>query len=400
MKNKWQSVKLREVLTERKEKPSLEAVLNGRIPIVAKIGFDTGRIELREDSKTKTNMILIKPGDLVISGINAAKGAIALYDEGNTKPAAATIHYSSYIINSKKANPLYLWYFMRSDVFRKILLRNLPNGIKTEVKPQRLLPIEIPLPPLEEQKRIVARIEELAAQISEAKALRKQAAEEVEALVTASISALSNDSDCWRRVEDAVSKRKGSVRSGPFGSQLLHEEFTQSGIAAIGTRDVQTDHFELKSGWFVSPERFEQLRRYQVFAGDILCTIVGASIGRFCVVPHDVPLAFTTKHIQALTLDLDKSEPRFVSLMLNFHRRCRESLFSQVEGSAQPSLNAGKVLGTELPLPSLLEQRRIVAELAALQAEVDKLRRLQAETEKELEELVPSIFDKAFKGEL
>src|SRR2546427_4948520 len=46
------------------------------------------------------------------------------------------------------------------------------------------------------------------------------------------------------------------------------------------------------------------------------------------------------------------------------------------------------------------EQRRIVAELDALQAEVDALRRLQAKTAAELDALLPAILDRAFKGEL
>jgi type I restriction enzyme, S subunit len=240
----------------------------------------------------------------------------------------------------------------------------------------------------------------LAFQIHEARNLRHQATDEAEALITAQISALFDDDSYWGHVKDAVSQGKGAVRSGPFGSQLLHEEFTQSGVMAIGTRDVQTNRFQLQGGWFVTPEKFEQVRRYQVFAGDVLCTIVGASIGRFCVVPENIPLAFTTKHIQALTLDSTKAEPRFATLMLNFHRRCRESLFSQVEGSAQPSLNAGKILGTALPLPPLCEQRRIVSELDTFQAEMGALKRLQTETATELDALLPAILDKAFKGEL
>jgi type I restriction enzyme S subunit len=337
--------------------------------------------------------IQIKPGDLVFSRLHTQNGAFA-FSDGNFQ---ATGTFVPLAINEEKANRRFLFWALHQLV--PSLSASDTVGRET-YKTDDILALEIPLPPLSEQRRVVARIEELAAQIHEARTLRHQAAEEGEALVMARISALFDDEKCWKTVADAVSPRKGSVRSGPFGSQLLHEEFTQSGVVAIGTRDVQTNRFQLQGGWFVSPQKFEQFRRYQVFSGDILCTIIGGSIGRFCVVPKNVPQAFTTKHIQALTLDSSKVEPDFASLMLNFHRRCRESLFSQVEGSAQPSLNAGKILATSFPLPPLAEQRRIVAELDALQAEVDALKRLQAATASELDALLPAILDRAFKGEL
>ena len=54
----------------------------------------------------------------------------------------------------------------------------------------------------------------------------------------------------------------------------------------------------------------------------------------------------------------------------------------------------------DVPVPPLAEQRRIVAELDALQAEVDALKRLQAATAAELDALLPAILDRAFKGDL
>jgi len=401
MSKAWTKVRLREVLRRSEETIELQPHAEYRQITVKLWGKGVVlRGILTGAEIAASRQMVARRGQFILSRIDARNGALGIVPD-ELDGAIVTNDFPLFRVAETSLLPSFLSWMSRTSGFVE-MCQTASEGTTNRIRLQedKFLVREIHLPPLAEQRRIVARIEELATQIGEAKALRKKAAKEAEALVTTRISALYNDSDCWRRVEDAVSKCKGAVRSGPFGSQLLHEEFTQSGIAAIGTRDVQTDHFELKSGWFVSPERFEQLRRYQVFAGDILCTIVGASIGRFCVVPHDVPLAFTTKHIQAITLDLDKSEPRFVSLMLNFHRRCRESLFSQVEGSAQPSLNAGKVLGTELPLPSLLEQRRIVAEVAALQAEVDKLKRLQSETAGEMDALLPSILDKAFKGEL
>ncbi len=68
--------------------------------------------------------------------------------------------------------------------------------------------------------------------------------------------------------------------------------------------------------------------------------------------------------------------------------------------TGQANVNAKKLKAMPIPRPPISEQRRIVAYLDSLQAKVDELKRLQAETEKELEEFVQSILDKAFKGEL
>ena len=54
----------------------------------------------------------------------------------------------------------------------------------------------------------------------------------------------------------------------------------------------------------------------------------------------------------------------------------------------------------KIPVPSLAEQRRITAKLDTLQTELDKLKHLQVETAAEFDALLPSILDKAFKGEL
>jgi type I restriction enzyme, S subunit len=70
------------------------------------------------------------------------------------------------------------------------------------------------------------------------------------------------------------------------------------------------------------------------------------------------------------------------------------------EGTSVPQINKGDIAPLEIPVPPLAEQRRIVAELDTLQAEVDALKRLQAETAAELDALLPALLDRAFKGEL
>ena len=72
----------------------------------------------------------------------------------------------------------------------------------------------------------------------------------------------------------------------------------------------------------------------------------------------------------------------------------------EISRSAQAGFNKTDIKDVQIVVPPLAEQRRIVAELDALQAEVDALKRLQAETAAELDALLPAILDRAFKGEL
>ena len=98
-------------------------------------------------------MILICPGDLVISGINVAKGAMGIYcGEENV---TATIHYSSYTFDTEKIDVEYFKRFLKSPEFIRLLKEQVKGGIKTEIKPKHLLPLEIDLPDIEEQRLIV-----------------------------------------------------------------------------------------------------------------------------------------------------------------------------------------------------------------------------------------------------
>jgi type I restriction enzyme S subunit len=342
----------------------------------------------------------VRAQQFILSRIDARHGALGLIPEA-LDGAVVSNDFPVFTPSASRLLPSFLAWISKTNSFVDIC-RAASEGTTNRVRldEQRFLTFEIPLPSLDEQRCIVARIEALASQIEEARGLRRGAVEEAEALLANVISSLPFDESKWTGLGSTVTNKKGAARSGPFGSQLLHEEFVETGIAAIGSRDVQVNRFEHKSRWFVSPVKFEELERYRVFPDDLLVTIIGGSIGRFCLFPADGPKAFTTNHVVALTLDLSVAHPRFLSYMLNFHTRCRETIFSQTEGSAQPSLNIPKVLAIEVPLPHYEEQKEITAYLDIIQSRIDTLKQLQANTQVELDALLPSILDRAFRGEL
>lgn len=152
--SEFRKVKIGDFLTERegRYKPNNESVAN--LKRLEKIDF-SGTVHISE-KLSKTDMIIIHPGDLVISGINVSKGAITVYK--GSEPVAATIHYSSYIFNDSIVDLDYFKFFVKSPAFIENLKQQVKGGIKTEIKPKTFLSLEIMLPDLETQKGIVKKL--------------------------------------------------------------------------------------------------------------------------------------------------------------------------------------------------------------------------------------------------
>ena len=177
----WKKVKLGEVLfhQESRFKPDDERISG--LKRINKIDF-SGKIYL-SDSTSRTDMIVIRTGELVISGINVHKGAVAIYE--GKEDITATIHYSSYKVKNEKLDLDFLKLFLKSPEFLDAIKEQVPGGIKTEIKPKHLLPLEVKLPDLSEQKDIVTSffhfekrqnslINELSRQLDLVKKLRQQ----------------------------------------------------------------------------------------------------------------------------------------------------------------------------------------------------------------------------------
>ena len=154
--SEYTKVKISDFLTERQGRYKPDEKKIAAYKRLEKIDF-SGTIHISE-KPTKTDMILVYPGDLVISGINVAKGAVAVYQ--GKEPVCATIHYSSYVFDEKKVDLEYFKYFVKSPSFVSVLQQQVKGGIKTEIKPKHLLPLEITIPDLKAQKEIVKKISE------------------------------------------------------------------------------------------------------------------------------------------------------------------------------------------------------------------------------------------------
>ena len=232
---------------------------------------------------------------------------------GSLDGALVTNDFPLFNLRRERLDPAFLDWLCRTAGFVELCLRASEGTTnRVRLKEERFLGLAIPLPPLAEQRRVVARIEELAAQIHEARTLRLQAAEETGALPTTEISRILEDllKGELHPINTLGSGGENPIQIGPFGAQLHKTEFVEEGVPVLNVGNVWPDGLKVD-------------------------------------------------HVDHVTKE-----------------------------------------NVELPVPPLPEQRRIVAELDALQAQVDALKRLQAETAAELDALLPAILDRAFKGEL
>jgi type I restriction enzyme S subunit len=381
MKHPWPLVPLGEILTARQERPLPDDLALGRVKIVGKIRFDSGRIELRADGETKTGMILVRPGDLVVSGINAAKGAIAIYGTENTEPVAATIHYGAYITNRERVSVKFLWWMLRSKFFKELLLEYVPGGIKTELKAKRLLPVPIPLPPLAEQQSIVEWIEALAGQVHEALRLRQEVVKECEILCRAILA--SDTSTQLVPMSELVLQRTPDVNVRPdmayqFAGVYCFGRGLFRGQAKTGSEFAYPKLTTLKTGNFTYPK----LMAWEGAFGVVHPECNG------CVVSTEFPV-------------FEVNEVRVLPEVLDIHFR-NPAVWPELAGASTGTnvrrrrLNPKDFLCYKIPLPSREAQFR----LRNVMSELAKLSPLHAKTAAELDALLPALLDKGFRGEL
>jgi type I restriction enzyme S subunit len=244
--SEWKKVKIGDFLTEREGRYKPDDSKISKYKRLDKIDF-SGTIHI-SDKPTKTDMIIVHPGDLVISGINVAKGAVAVY-QGN-EPVYATIHYSSYTFDSSKVDLDYFKYFVKSPAFIAALQKQVKGGIKTEIKPKHLLPLEISIPDLQTQQEIVKKIslqlkktEQLSVEIESQKNCIKQLRQNIlQEAIEGKLTAV------WRK-QNPVQKGNPDYDAEALFEQIQKERINEKKQKELSPITDEEKPFEISEGW-------------------------------------------------------------------------------------------------------------------------------------------------------
>jgi type I restriction enzyme S subunit len=329
-----------------------------------------------------------RSAQFIVSRIDARNGAMGLVPP-ELDGAIVSNDFPLFDLDKTKIQPEFLGWLCQTREFVELCQRA-SEGTTNRVRLQegRFLALEIPLPPLAEQRRIVAKIDQLAAKIAEARGLCDQTIAETEFLTRSVFNSAFQSRTDWKCAE------VGDLCEPPqYG-------FTESAITdPIGPRFLRITDIQGGSvNWDSVPYcDCPDPTKYLLQPDDILFARTGATTGKSFLVA-ECPTAVFASYLIRLRVRKQVT-PEYLYIFFQSPQYWNQ-IADQKKGTGQPNLNGSKLSHLRIPVPPLHEQSHIVSRLKILQAKVNVLRGLQAQTTAELDALLPSILDKAFKGEL
>ena len=392
MSKLWPTVRLGEVLTPTVRGENVDASKEYRLLGIRLDGQGPFLRETVMGTQTSaTKLFRVAENDFIYSRLFACRGAFGVISK-ELDGCFVSGEFPAFVPVPGKIDVEYLKYWFRLPRVIATVDADCSGSTpltRNRFKENFFLALEIPLPPLAEQRRVVARIEELAAQIHEARTLRHQAAEEAEALHLSVLHQhFAGEMSKWTPMPMDEAIEINDKQVDPTLS-----EFSQ--LPHISGENMESKTCRLLP-WRTAEADGVKSNNYLFSPGTILYSKIRPYLRKAVFVDFR---GVCSADVYPVRVKSPMLEPQFVKWALIAEPFTEYA--NRLSGRTRmPKLNRKQLFGFDFTHPPLAEQRRIVAELAALQAEVDALKRLQAETAAELDALLPAILDKAFKGEL
>ncbi|UES49911.1 restriction endonuclease subunit S [Roseibium aggregatum] len=360
-----------------------------RIETISDGAVDMGRVGYAGLSVEGNEKWLLEPGDLLLSHINSVEhiGKCAMF-EG----AATPLIHGMNLLNMRPKQcmlfPRYAMWALKEPGFRSRILRFVNKAVnQASISTTNLKNIEIPLPPLAEQKRIAEILDQAARLVR----LRQQALDKLNTLGQAIFHEMfGNLSSMPTRSLSEL------VRSGDkinYGVVQPGEE-CDGGVPLLRAGDVLSPDLNPASFRTIAPSVDEKHRNSRLKGDEILIACVG-SIGAVSLAHSGLAGVNIARAVARVPVDASIADRRFVAEQLKTSR-VQNYFKSEIRLVAQPTLNIKQISSSEIFLPPLQEQKRFSEFLD----QIDEQKKRIISAQKAQESLFHSIQHRAFLGEL
>jgi type I restriction enzyme S subunit len=324
----------------------------------------------------------VEKGDFVYNRLFGWKGSFAVASEKHHNCYVSN-EFPCFLIDTQQLDRNFLWYyFSRESVWEKAL--GLSTGStstsRNRLKEKMLLAMKIPLPSLDEQRRIVARIEALAAKVEQAQSLRQKSAAEVDSFVTSLHLNLSETSVPPLGEILVLDEQREKIE--------IEKSYPQIGIKGFG------------QGLFPKPAIDGTQTTYKwfnhLYEGAVVLSQVKGWEGAIGVCPPSLVGYYASPEYRTFRCIDGKALPEYLAEIIttpwfwNQLKTVQRGL-----GGRRQRTRPEQFLQMEVPMPTVEKQKQAILTLKKLKP----VKRHQAATAGQLEALLPSILDRAFRGE-
>ena len=339
-----------------------------------------------------------KRGDVLVAKITPCfeNGKMALADNIAHELGFGTTEFHVFR-PSERITGSYLFNLLRAPYVRKAGAMRMKGAAgQRRVPADFFAALQIPLPPLGEQKRIAGILDAVDA----LRAKRRAALAQLDTLLRSVFLDMFGDPVTnpmgWeeRYLPDLVSKRKYALKRGPFGGSLKKEIFIPEGFKVYEQKNVISDDFDIGS-YFINQVDYERLYPFRVSSNNLLISCSG-TIGRIAAVPCNAAPGVMNQAL--LKIDLDESmilNSFFLSLWRS--RSFEHQVLGMTHGTGMKNMKSmAELRGINFPVPPLDLQHRF----ATIVESVDQQRARQHAHGAELDTLFASLQSRAFRGDL
>lgn len=297
-------------------------------------------------------------------------------------------------LDVSKVDLKFLKYALQKRGFNDVIT----GAVQPQITVTNLNKIDLLIPEkIEDQQKIaglLSQIEELINKRKESIKLLNELAKST--FLEMFINNIENTTWELNKIEDLALNKKGSMRTGPFGSDLLHSEFVEDGeVAVLGIDNAVNNKFMWGQRRYITNEKYEQLKRYTIYPNDIIITIMG-TVGRTAVIPEWIPLSINTKHLAALTLNQELVNPFFIAHSLRENPYILNQIKKKTRGALMDGLNLTIIKNLSLLLPP----KPLQDKFAKIVTQIENTKTIYQNNLIALNNLLGSIAQRAFKGEL
>lgn len=364
-----------------KQSKDIDGLPVTRIETIANRTVDPARVGYAGLSEAGNEQWLLRKGDILFSHINSVDhiGKCAIYEGTPEK----LIHGMNLLAlrPGKSLYPKFAFYALSHETFRAQLLPFVNKAVnQASVSTTNLKTLEIPLPPLDEQKRIAAILDKA----DQLRQKRRQAIALLDSLTQSIFLEMFGDQQRKVSLGEICTRITDGTHQAP--------NWSDSGIPFLFVSNIRNQTISFETNKFVSHQEYKRLtKNCPIEAGDVLYTAVG-SYGNAAVVPYNKTFVFQ-RHIAQLKPLLDRVSSIFLAYALE-SSTVRQQADRLARGVAQKTVTLTSLREFEIPLPSIESQKMFehkVSNIGSVKTRWDAER---------LDSLFASLQHRAFSGQL